>query len=165
MMAIPTLSNNGIFVGWDSKNKKQIEEAKTFYRAARIQNRKILDAEKKESLEHFNSNLGGFYIAEKEVNEGEVAFRFLDESGDRRIIWNMDRREEVEESQKKFQEYLSKGWRAYAVGLDGKPGRRIYSFDAEREEVFFEEKGIGEKLKEFVKKVSEVRVVPKTYPG
>ena len=50
---------------------------------------------------------------------------------------------------------------------DGKRGRRIYGFNAESEEIYFDDKkkSLSEKLKKFVEDFGEVVMLPKTHKG
>jgi hypothetical protein len=158
------LNNNKMRVEWDQTSKKEVEEAKTKYRQARQEHRKMLKLDGEELL-CFRPDLGGFFICEKQLKEGQFAARIIDDSGDRRLVWDSNDHREVEEAFKTFQDYIDKGWRAYAVGEDGQKGRRIHRFSADRQEVFFDETGVGTKIRDFIDKISEVRLAPKTYPG
>jgi len=179
------LNNSALRIEWDDNDKRQIEEAKTHYRKARSEGRLIVDLEDK-AIETFKPNLLAFIIKQKELNEDEFACRIFDETGDRRVIWDMLDPKQVKEAANLFNTYLDKGWRAYTVDDSGLTRRRIHKFDLENEEVVFEEKPITqiisdfvsavkkeikeiplkkEKIEKFVKGFKDTKLVPRTYPG
>jgi hypothetical protein len=66
-----------------------------------------------------------------------------------------------------FEKYLVKGWKAYAVDSKGNKGRRVYAFDAAKEEFYFDDtKTLSEKVSAFSKAFGGgLRMLPRTYPG
>lgn len=172
-------------IEWDENNRKEIEEAKLSYQKARQQNRVITDL-KGTPITVFKPELQGFLVQQVELQEGQIAVRILDETGDRRLIWDALDPKQLKEVAGLFTDYLKRGWRAYAVSADGKRKRRIHSFEEDSQEVLFEEISLEVKLDAFVKKVEtvkpevktvreqldafvakfrDVQMVPKTYPG
>lgn len=175
---------------WDSMNKKQIDDAKTHYRNARQEGRIITNLDHI-TIDHFDPNSDGFIIKQAELAETEFAMRILDETGDRRLIWNASDPDQVKECVALFDEYIAKGWRCYSIDANGNTRRRIHRFDIDREEVFFEEKTskeiIGnfaeivkkektdkstnekilksEKIINFIKSFKNTKLIPRTYPG
>ena len=175
---------------WDTANKKQIDDAKMHYRNARQEGRIVASLDHI-NIEHFDPNSGGFIIKQTELAETEFAMRILDETGDRRLIWNASDPDQVKECVALFDEYVSKGWRCYSIDASGNTRRRIHRFDIEKEEVFFEEKTseeiIGnfaeivkkekaeeskkkdvlksEKILNFIKSFKNTKLIPRTYPG
>jgi len=157
-------------VEWDTKNQKQTEKYKDFYRKALGAGRKILSpGDGKTLLGSFREVLehGGFLVGEPELTESQFAMRLFNETGDTRLIWDSGRPKEVQEAARLFEEYLAKGWRAYAIDPKGnKTSRRIYGFSSTLEEVFIDDtKTTKERLSTFVKSFKEIKMTPKTYPG
>ena len=64
-----------------------------------------------------------------------LLFRVLSASGDDRLLWDRRSTDEVDEARKKFDEYLTKGYTAYAVRTDGSKGSKLEEFDPEEEEI------------------------------
>lgn len=151
-------------VEWDSSNRKEVEERKKIYQQARKENRKIttLDGE---SVTCFKPGLEGLLIHSPELKDSQFRMIVLDETGDRRFMWDSMDPHEVLEAAQIFEKYIKKGWIAYAVDKKGNKGQRIYKFNARHEEVFFDEEGLNIKLKNFVKKFKEIKMLPKTRPG
>ena len=151
-------------VTWDPLHKKQVEEAKTLYRQAKSQGREILDAGG-QPLPHW-SNLGEMVLGLAAQGEHDLSVRIFDETGDRRLVWDSRDPEQILECETKFNEYLAKGWKAYAVDVKGKKGRRVYSFSAAREEVYFDDtKSLKASITSFLKEWGGMHLLPKTYPG
>lgn len=166
-IAVP-LTSERQRVEWNTGRLKEAEEAKKVYLKAKQENRLILNEEDK-PVETFAqvANKGVFIIGETELKETEFSMRVFNETGDSRLIWDSAEKSQVEEAKDRFNEYISNGWRAYAIKKDGtKSSRRIYHFDAELEEIYFDDqKSVKEKLKDFIKEFKEIKMVPKTYPG
>jgi hypothetical protein len=155
-------------IEWDVTNKKEVEEAKSYYRVARQAGRRIVDLEDR-PITSFKPALLGIIIKDTELSDSQFAMRIFDKTGDRRLIWDSKDPKQIKEAAKLFNEYLDKGWKAYAVDEKGKRAQRIYGFDAVTEELFFDEqkKSLKEKLSSFVAtfKVKEMKLLPKTHPG
>jgi hypothetical protein len=179
-------TNLAMQIEWDDSDKKQVEEAKKIYQHARMDGRLIVDF-KGNAIANFHPSLLGFIIKETELKEHEFAVRVLDETGDRRLIWDASDPSQVCEAVKLFDEYLSKGWRAYSVDINGKRRRKITRFDINTLEVFFIEKTTkeiianfaetlknqesnseiekSETIKKFMAKFKDTKLVPRTFPG
>jgi hypothetical protein len=161
------LNQSSIRIEFDPRSLPIIDEAKKKYIEARRQGRKITDLEGN-PIAIFKPMLGGFIIGEKELTDDQFSFRIYDETGDRRLIWNASNPFEVEEAAKKFEAYLTKGWKAYLIDREGNKGRRIIRFSAKDEEIVFDEKGVETKhrLKDFIKSFGgKVQLLPRTFPG
>jgi hypothetical protein len=159
------LHQSKIEVSFNPNVLKQVDEAKKKYIQARGQERIITDFQGNR-LDRFPASTGGFVIGECALRDDQFAFRIFDETGDRRIIWNASDPSQIREAQREFDKYLKKGWKPYAINRDGSVGKRIHGFDAEAEEIIFDEKGgVREKLKGFAAKFKEVKMMPRTYPG
>jgi hypothetical protein len=61
------------------------------------------------------------------MNMGEM--RKMDGSGDTKIIWDPEKREEVESAKKTFDDLLSKKYAAFTVKKGGEKHKRVYKFD------------------------------------
>lgn len=153
-------------IDWDKTNKKQVEEAKIHYLKAKKEGRQILTESGKEVLA-FRSDFETLIVTEKKLDTDQFALHILDETGDRRLIWNASCPDEIKEAQDTFNKYIKKGWKAYGVREDGKRSNRIRKFDPSTEEVFFDDKpnSIGERFTAFVEKFKEVKMLPSTRPG
>jgi hypothetical protein len=182
------MNSNAMRIEWDESSLKEIEEAKDLYRKAKSEGR-LIETLDGQPVESFRPWLKGIVIREVQLQPTEFAVRILDETGDRRLIWNAADPEQVKEASDIFKKYLEKGWKAYMIDHSGKRGRRIYGFDSETQEVFFDEKSALEKLTsfatkikseapakkteksnsaklaDFVKTFKNVALLPKTYPG
>lgn len=177
-------------VSFSVTDKKQVEEAKTLYRRAKLYKR-IITVNGNEAF-NFRTILeqGTMHIeAEGHGDLNLLALHVIDKTGDRRPIWRMDDPEQVKLAAEMFDEYIKKGWKAYAVHrLDPKlKGVRVYSFDPALEEVIFDDQTIedklknfaqaivtkaeekkttiSQKLKKFAEQFDEIKLLPKTTPG
>jgi hypothetical protein len=180
------LNNSTMLIEWDALDNKQIEEAKKYYQQARKEGRLITDMDDT-VISNFHPSLLGIKIKETELKDDEFAVRVIDDTGDRRLIWDSSDPSQVKEAVLLFDEYLKKGWRAYSVDGRGQRRRRIYSFDIEKLEVFFIEKTNqeiiqnftdsikdkvdvdvllkSEKIAKFMKAFKDTKLIPRTYPG
>jgi len=170
---------------WDNTDKRQVEEAKKVYQEARKSGRLITDIDGK-TIANFHPSLQGFIIKETELKENEFAVRVLDETGDRRLIWDASDPDQIKEAARLFDEYLKKGWRAYSVDTKGEKRRKILRFDVDTLEIFFVEKTAKEivtnfaetikkeevneiskqdKISNFIKAYKDIKLVPRTFPG
>lgn len=157
--------NSSLRVEFGTARLKEVDEAKKKYLKAKREGRQILHIETLKPVDKFPLQDGGFVIAETVVPEGHLAGHFIDDTGDRRIIWNMRDPDDVREALAEFNKYLAKGWKPYAIDRQGNKGVRIFSFDAQKEEVVFEDKTTREKLSKFVERFKEIKAFPKTRPG
>jgi len=149
--------------GWNTDNKKEVDEAKGIYIKARNAGKRILDHDKKEVK--LWTDLNEMMFIDEPLKDSEVFMRILDESGDSRVIWDSRDPKQVADAATLFEEYLKKGWRAYAVDQHGVQGKRIRRFNAATEEIFFDESELGTSLKEFVSAFRTIKVLPKTRPA
>jgi len=159
------INQNRFSVNFDPLSKKQTEEAKAIYQQAKAENRIIYTPCMSQKITVWKEITDGFTVEREELDENQFPLRILDETGDRRLVWDCRSPRESNEAAQKFEEYLAKGWKAYAINRHGKKNFRIMGFDANYEEVIFEEKNARERLSTFCKTVSEVRMVPSTRPG
>ena len=158
------LSTDNIRLEWDSKNKREIEDCKKFYQQAKREKREItlLDGS---PVVCFKPEYESLIIKKLlRLKENQIETQIIDETGDRRVIWDATNPKEIDDSCALFNEYIAKGWRAYAIGDDGKRARRIYGFKADTQEVLFEEGTVKEKLKDFARSFREVKMAAKTLP-
>jgi len=163
------MNPNRFRVDFDPLNRKELEEAKSIYQKANQYGRVIYaPTEQKAGLLkqicswlHVNN---GFIVEAESENNHSFPLRILDETGDRRLVWDCRSNRETNEAAIKFDEYIQKGHKAYAINRNGKKNYRIIGFDPKLEEVIFIDNN-REKLTDFCKKVAEVRMVPKTRPG
>lgn len=179
------MNNSAMIVEWDDSDRREVENAKEQYCTARNENRTITDMDGS-IISHFKPSLCGFIIGPTELKATEFAVRVFDETGDRRLIWDMSDPDQSREAAKLFNEYLDKGWRAYTVDESGESRRRIHKFDIDNQEVLFEEKPISEifsgfvgavkkevkdvvlkaeKIASFTRAFKNTKLVPRTYPG
>lgn len=167
MQTQPRLNQNGLSIDWDPTKKKEVEEAKVYFRRAKYYEKRAVVNEKGEPLEHFHPDIGHFRVLPTQLTKGQLAIRIHDETGDQRLIWDSTDPDEVKEAAERFNKLIEKGWKAYAILPDGSKGRRIWGFDAQHEEVYFDEKKekLSSKLKKFVEDFGEIVMLPKTYPG
>ena len=148
-------------VSWDENaNLKMIDEVKSIYIKAKNEGYDIVDLDGK-SIEVFKPSLLGFKILEKKLTQTQFSMRILNETGDELLIWDSVSKKEVQEAQKRFDEYIAKGWRAYAVNSDGSTGKRIRTFDADIEELTFAD-DMKMSFSKFVKSFGKIQMTPKT---
>lgn len=184
------MNQNALIIEWDDSKPKEIEEAKTKYREAREEGR-VVTLHNGEIAEVFRPYYKCIIIKESEMSETQFSARFHDETGDRRLIWDANSPEEIEEAADLFREYLGKGWRAYTVNRHGRRGKRIYGFNQDTLEIFFDESSVKDSLKKFAESITKdiktktvqsiaekksalkkfvetmksTKVIPRTYPG
>lgn len=151
-------------VSWNPLNRKQVDEAKKHYVEAKKQNRKIISLDGK-PIEKFSPSFGGLIISSMETKPDEILVRLVNETGDERVVWNVNDPNQVKESCERFQQYLNKGWKAYAIRHDGSRGIRLFAFDAGLQEVTFDDKSTRQRLKDFAKSFSKIEILPRTFPG
>lgn len=162
----PNLNNHNLRFEWDRTNRKEIEEAKTFYRKAKAEGRRVVDQDGN-IVNAFRSDLETLVVIGTELEANQFALHLLDETGDRRLIWRADSDPEVAEAAKLFDQYIKKGWKAYGIHSDGSKSQRIRRFDPRSQEIFFDDKpeSLGTTLKKFIGSFKEVKMIPKTRPG
>lgn len=159
-----SLNPHNFRIDWDPFIKKEVEEAKKKYQQALLEKREIV-LEDGTLVTGFKPEFKSLLVKSMRLSESQFEMRVFDESGDRLIMFDSKNRDEVKNAYKIFEEYLKKGWRAYALGENGKKKTRIFKFDPEAEEIHFDEKGTKEKLQNFIKSFKEVQMTPKTRAG
>ena len=159
------LSNSALTYEWDD-HPKDIEKAKSLFIAAK-ENDRIIHDDQGNPVQNWRQVVSKRYlrILEIQLNATSVKMQFICEDGDKWVIWDANNKNEVIEAAKKFKEYVSRGWLAYAVNPNtNDKGRRVMEFNPVAEEIVFAE-GARIKLKDFAKKFKKVKVAAKTYPG
>jgi len=164
----PLLNLAPMIVPWTKNHNYQIEKAKSRYIQARSEGRLITNLDDK-PIDRFHPDLLGFKIKGPALKDDEFSVRILNDLGDETIMFSSAIPEQVAAAEKKFGEYMAKGWTAYVVSRDGKKKRQITAFNAEMCEITFVEPGkttpLKEKLTTFVKSFGVVQMLPKTVPG
>jgi hypothetical protein len=180
-------------IQFNPANRREVEEAKHLYQRARLQGR-FIQIEGKD-VDSFRPCAAGSFVIEAEGSRDtdQMALHIFDETGDRRIMWRPSNPTEVKEAAALFNEYIKKGWKAYAIHrLDPHArGTRVYEFDGDMDEVVFDDRTNAEKLagftdmiaqaakksmdvqkvtlkqklKKFAESFDHVKLLPKTYPG
>jgi len=192
-MMTHTSPANPFLQGFDPMNRKQVEEIKKIYQVLKREGRTLLGlgGKKVESFQDVLEHGMLEALAVGDDNLDLMALRILDETGDRRILWNIQRPEDVKQASALFQEYIAKGWKAYAIHrMDPKlRGVRVLEFNPDLEEVVFDDRTEAEKLKnfdrifkepkadsltgasrteklkKFAERFNEVKLLPKKLPG
>ena len=57
--------------------------------------------------------------------------RWLDETGDTKLIWDPENEDETEAAETQFKTLIKKGFKAFSVKKDGDKGKEISKFDSE----------------------------------
>lgn len=117
---------------WDSKNKKEVEEAKKIILDFKRKGHTILRASG-EKMEFFRPYFEEVVVKAESIRKNIM--RILSESGDDRIVWDKEDGYEAKEAKAKFSELLKKGYKAYSVDSKGQKNRRIKEFDVDAEEI------------------------------
>ena len=160
---IPVLE---FFIDWEQDNRKVVEKAKLKYQQARRDKRSIFFTDTEKKVICFKPEHESYLVRKSALSDSQFEMRIFDETGDRLLVWDSKDALEVQDAVKMFNSYLDKGWRAYAIGDSGKKTKRIYSFNAETEEIHFDEKkSVIEKLSNFVNSFKEIQMTPQTRPG
>lgn len=66
---------------------------------------------------------------------GLSVMRVLTDNGDDRLTWDRSKPTEIKDAIKKFKDFLSKGYKAFAVMANGQKGHRLDDFDPLMEEI------------------------------
>ena len=117
---------------WDSKNLKQIDEAKSKIRQYRAKGYQIVKADGS-PLIRFHPSIEEVIVKFKKTTQRMM--KILNNTGDDRIIWDKDDGQEAKEAKAKFEELIKKGYKAYSVDVNGQKNRRIEEFDVDAEEI------------------------------
>jgi len=115
-------------VVWDPTLPEDIEEA---HRT--IEDLKAKGFTLKGSLAENTQGVAVLWPPAKNPDEG--CLRILDESGDKRVVWDRTDHNQVLEAGRKFIELIKKGYKAYVARSDGSRGSRLEDFDALLEEI------------------------------
>lgn len=120
---------------WDSRNKKQVEEAKQWFVSFKRKGVQIQDADGK-PVQYFRPYFEELVaIASTEDLKGKRLLKILCEKGDERVVWDSNNGRQAMEAKEKFRDLIKKGYSAYSVDARGKKNRRIKEFDVEAEEI------------------------------
>ena len=57
--------------------------------------------------------------------------RWLDETGDTKLMWDPENEDEVEAAEQQFNKLIKKGFKAFSVKKDGEKGKEIKTFDSD----------------------------------
>lgn len=111
---------------WDPLETAQIKEAK-----------EKIDAlvQKGFTVKQLDEVEGAALLEPKLLNKRQLLMRVMDETGDRRIIWDRNDRRQILEVKKEFEESIARGYKAYVCRMNGSKGRRMDTFDALMEEL------------------------------
>lgn len=176
-----------IYIPFDPKARKQVEEVKALYMKMKREGRQVVNklGARIDRFQDVIDNEALEVLASNQDDLNAVGLRILDETGDRRIVWQANDPDQVKEAAALYNEYIAKGWKAYAVHRrDSKlRGLRIVGFSEDLEEIIFDDsmtadkmkgfangfreagKTIRQRLDQFAEVFSEVKMLPKTYPG
>jgi hypothetical protein len=66
---------------------------------------------------------------------GKNVMAIMDPTGDTKIIWDADVKDEVDNARTTFNSLLKKGFSAFKVNKKGEAGERITEFDAQAEKL------------------------------
>lgn len=162
------LSPNGILVSWDPTSNREIEDAKTIYRAGRSEGREIQDLSGS-PVAHFDPATGFFRVGPESKEDETHQATIIDESGDRIVTWDATDSEETKEALELVNSYLAKGWKAYSVSRKGLR-RRVLTIDPKMEEVILADPADLQaswraKFKDFFREFKKTTVAPRTRPG
>lgn len=119
---------------WDPNNEMERFEAKA----------KIIEFIRNGFIPRIEKSNGEVIMDPPKKDPNIGIFRILTENGDDRIVWNRHSGDEIKEAYVKFDDFIKKGYTAYAVTTTGQKGHKIDQFDPTLEEII---------------------MVPKTMPG
>ena len=119
---------------WDSRKKKQVEEAKQWFVAFKRKGVPIQDKDGK-LVKYFRPHYEELVaIADQDVS-GRRTLKILCENGDERIVWDVNNGRQAKEAKEKYLDLVKKGYAVYSVDTKGRKNRRIDEFDVESEEL------------------------------
>lgn len=75
--------------------------------------------------------------------DGRGMLCVIDQTGDTKIMWDHSRPDEVTNAKETFDRLRKKGYLAYAVNADGKPGVVVTEFDPRLEKLILQPPVIG----------------------
>jgi hypothetical protein len=120
---------------WDSRNKKQVEEAKKWFVSFKRKGVPIRDV-KGNTVQYFRPHYEELVaLASQENLAGKRLLKSLCEKGDERVVWDANNGRQALEAKEKFRSLIDKGYSAYSVDAEGCKNRRIQEFDVESEEI------------------------------
>jgi hypothetical protein len=72
---------------------------------------------------------------EIEWPEGKGAMAVMDGTGDTKVVWDKNNRDEVDTARSSFDKLRAKGYLAYSVKKNGDPDVQIHTFDPNAERI------------------------------
>ncbi len=69
--------------------------------------------------------------------------RVMDHTGDTKIIWNSENKDETDAARETFNRLTKKGHKAYMVKKDGEKGEVITEFDPDAEKIILAPQMVG----------------------
>lgn len=117
---------------WDSKNLKEVDEAKARIMAFKRQGYEIL-LSTGVMMERFRPYYEEVIVKAKKI--GKHVMKILCDKGDERIVWDRENGLQAKEAKVKFQELIGKSYSAYSVDSQGKKNMKIEEFDIDAEEI------------------------------
>lgn len=67
----------------------------------------------------------------------------LDQTGDTKLMWNSDNKDEVDAAKEMFDKLKKKGYLAFSVKANGDKGEAITKFDADAEKIIMAPPAVG----------------------
>jgi len=120
---------------WDSRKRKQVEEAKQWFVAFKRKGVVIQDKDGK-PVQYFRPHYEELVaIAGTDELKGKRLLKILNDRGDERVVWDSNNGRQAMEAKEKFRDLVGKGYSAYSVDARGRKNRRIKEFDVEAEEI------------------------------
>jgi hypothetical protein len=119
---------------WDSKSKKQVEEAKQWFVAFKRKGVPIQDTNGK-PVQFFRPHYEELVAMATVDHIGNRTLKILNDKGDERVVWDSNNGKQAKEAKDKFLSLVKSGYSAYSVDAKGKKNHRIDEFDVEAEEI------------------------------
>lgn len=111
-------------------------------------------------VKQLNSGEGEALLEPKPLSKERLLLRIMDETGDRRIVWDRNEPRQIEEVKLEFERCLAQGYKAYVCRMDGSRGRQMDSFDSLMEELI-----ISGEMEGSIARRAHGLLVPKAVPG
>jgi len=86
-------------------------------------------------IDEDHDKLGEFRVLPPPRPKKMSVMRALTSKGDDRLTWDRSEPSQVKDALKRFKDFLSKGYKAFAVLANGKKGHRLDDFDPLAEEI------------------------------
>ena len=118
---------------WDSKNLKEIDEAKTEYRKYQAQGYEIQKPDGT-VVDKFMPYIEELIIKAKKIYSHHI-MKILNDKGDERLVWDKENGKQAKEAKAKFEELLGKKYTAFSVDTQGNKNQKIEEFDVDAEEI------------------------------